>query len=226
MLKILGLCISFLVIGITFGLPAKDIDDLIYHLEEIKQQNHYGGSRRPRTVEQNNNSNFNEKPSAHLAVDLEEKPLLYEYFSNTLNPVIDRRNFDELDNHLGKRSIDTESDRYSPKRFFLERPRALPTVQEQQQKQHNFHEVNKADYQEYMKRMLNDERIMPMVKKNFDEIDRFGLNRFVQTSPYHSLWSKRNIDEIDRLVPQIFTDNKREEANNYMPRGGKYSKYV
>lgn len=93
-------------------------------------------------------------------------------------------------------------------------------------KQHNFHEVDKADYQEYMKRMLNDERIMPMVKRNFDEIDRFGLNRFVQTAPYHSLWSKRNIDEIDRLVPQIFTDNKREEANNYMPRGGKFAKYV
>lgn len=61
--------------------------------------------------------------------------MLYEYFSNTLNPIIDRRNFDELDSHLGKRSIDTDPDRYSPKRFFLERPRALPTAQDQQQKQ-------------------------------------------------------------------------------------------
>lgn len=89
--------------------------------------------------------------------------------------------------------------------------------------QHNsFHEVaDKTDYQEYMKRMLNDERIMP-VKRNFDEIDRFGLNRFV--SPYH--WNKRNFDEIDRLVPQIFTDNKREEGNNDMSRGGKYVKFV
>lgn len=66
---------------------------------------------------------------------MEEKPLLYEYYANTLNPIIDRRNFDEIDNHLGKRSIDTDSDRYPPKRFFLERPRTLPSVQEQQQKQ-------------------------------------------------------------------------------------------
>lgn len=92
-------------------------------------------------------------------------------------------------------------------------------------KQHNFHEVaDKGDYQEYMKRMLNDERIMP-VKRNFDEIDRFGLNRFVQTSPYHSVWNKRNFDEIDRLVPQIFTDNKREDNNND-GRGGKYIKFI
>ncbi|XP_055314550.1 uncharacterized protein LOC129575291 isoform X2 [Sitodiplosis mosellana] len=227
MLKILGLCISCLVLGITVGLPTKDIDELIYRLEELKQQNHYVGSgRRPRTTEQNNNSILNGKPLAsHHTVDLEEKPLLFEYYSNTLNPIIDRRNFDEVDNHLGKRSIDTEPDRYPPKRFFLERPRALPTVQEQQQKQHNFHEVSdKNDYQEYMKRMLNDDRIVP-VKRNFDEIDRFGLNRFVQT-PYHSLWNKRNFDEIDRLVPQIFTDNKREDGNNDVPRSGKYVKYV
>lgn len=91
--------------------------------------------------------------------------------------------------------------------------------------QHNFHEVaDKSDYQEYMKRMLNDERVVP-VKRNFDEIDRFGLNRFVQTSPYHSVWNKRNFDEIDRLVPQIFTDNKREESNSD-GRGGKYIKYI
>ncbi|XP_055314554.1 uncharacterized protein LOC129575291 isoform X4 [Sitodiplosis mosellana] len=41
MLKILGLCISCLVLGITVGLPTKDIDELIYRLEELKQQNHY-----------------------------------------------------------------------------------------------------------------------------------------------------------------------------------------
>lgn len=92
--------------------------------------------------------------------------------------------------------------------------------------QHNFHEVaDKADYQEFMKRMLNDDRVLP-VKRNFDEIDRFGLNRFVQTSPYHSFWNKRNFDEIDRLVPQIFTDNKREEGNNDVPRSGKYVKFI
>lgn len=74
------------------------------------------------------------KPISHHAVDLEEKPLLYEYYANTLNPIIDRRNFEEPDIHLGKRSIDFDSDRYA-KRFFLERSKALPSVQEQQQKQ-------------------------------------------------------------------------------------------
>lgn len=72
------------------------------------------------------------KPTIHHTVDLEEKPLLYEYYANTLNPIIDRRNFEEIDGHLGKRSIEIDSDRF-PKRFFLERPRALPSLKEQQQ---------------------------------------------------------------------------------------------
>lgn len=167
----------------------------------------------------------------HHAVELDEKPLLYDYYANTLNPIIDRRNFEESDAHYSaKRNVDAGYDRY-PKRFFLERSRSLPSVQEQQQKQqviaskpcspytihnffvffcqHNFREVaDKGDYQEYMKRMLNDDRV---VKRNFDEIDRFSLNRFVQT-PYH--WnSKRHLDEIDRfaMMPPAYT---REEANN------------
>lgn len=76
-----------------------------------------------------------------------------------------------------------------------------------------------------MKRMLNDDRVVA-VKRNFDEIDRFGLNRFVQPAPSHAVWSKRNFDEIDRLVPQVFTDNKREEGSNDMSRSGKYVKFV
>lgn len=65
---------------------------------------------------------------------LEEKPLLYEYYANTLNPIIDRRGIlgEEADSHTGKRSIDIDSERYA-KRFFLERSRTLPTLQEQQQ---------------------------------------------------------------------------------------------
>lgn len=65
---------------------------------------------------------------------LKEKPLLYEYYANTLNPIIDRRGIfgEETDSHTGKRSIDVDSDRYA-KRFFLERSRTLPTLQEQQQ---------------------------------------------------------------------------------------------
>lgn len=74
------------------------------------------------------------KSGTHHTFDLDEKPLLYEYYTNTLNPIIDRRGFDEVDNRLGKRSIDIDSDRYG-KRFFLERSRILPTVQDQQQRQ-------------------------------------------------------------------------------------------
>lgn len=76
------------------------------------------------------------KPPGHHAVDLEEKPLLYEYYANTLNPIIDRRGIlgDEVETHAGKRSIDADNDRYA-KRFFLERSRMLPSLQEQQQKQ-------------------------------------------------------------------------------------------
>lgn len=72
-----------------------------------------------------------------------------------------------------------------------------------------------------MKRMVNDDRIVA-AKRNFDEIDRFGLNR------YHSTYAKRNFDEIDRLVPQIYTtDNKREElSSNDMSRSGKYMKFA
>lgn len=72
------------------------------------------------------------KLSTHHTFDLDEKPLLYEYYTNTLNPIIDRRGFDEIDNRIGKRSIDM--DRYG-KRFFLERSRILPTIQDRQQKQ-------------------------------------------------------------------------------------------
>lgn len=83
-----------------------------------------------------------------------------------------------------------------------------------------------VDFQDFIKRMVNDDRIVP-AKRNFDEIDRFGLNRFVQPSLYHSTYTKRNFDEIDRLVPQIFTnDNKREELNNDLSRSGKYMKFV
>lgn len=66
--------------------------------------------------------------------DFNEKPLLYEYYTNTLNPIIDRRGFDEIDNRIGKRIINIDSELYG-KRFFLERSRILPAIQDQQQRQ-------------------------------------------------------------------------------------------
>lgn len=110
------------------------------------------------------------------------------------------------------------------KRFFLERPRPLPSQQQQEQK---FHEIDRNDYQDYMKRVLNDDRV---VKRNFDEIDRFGLNHFVQSSPSRvSLLNKRNFDEIDRFANDLFTDAKRVgmmDNGNEMERNNKYMKFV
>lgn len=77
----------------------------------------------------------------------EEKPLLYEYYANTLNPIIDRRGIlgEEADSHAGKRSIDVDSDRYT-KRFFLERSRTLPTLQEQQQQKQQIVSIFRINY--------------------------------------------------------------------------------
>lgn len=101
----------------------------------------------------------------HQPIDLEEKPLLYEYYSNTLNPIIDKRNFDEID-RMGMDRLN--------KRFVLERPK--------QQQYDRFREVDHNDYRDYIKRMYNDERIIrPSAKRNFDEIDRFGPDVFVDS---------------------------------------------
>lgn len=164
---------------------------------------------------------------------MDEKPLLYDYYANTLNPIIDKRNFDEIDRFA------------FGKRFFLERPRpvvaaALPAaappaaaaaaaaaLASEQQK---FHEVERNDYQDFMKRMLNDDRVVKRYS-NFDEIDRFGFNQFV-TSPYHSsLLKKRNFDEIDRFGPEMFADTKRmpsyhDNDINTIDRTNKFLKFV
>lgn len=74
------------------------------------------------------------KPPIHHTVDLDEKPLLYEYYANTLNPMIDRRSFIDSASRLVKRSIDGDLNGFG-KRYFLERSRVLPSLHEQQQKQ-------------------------------------------------------------------------------------------
>lgn len=76
--------------------------------------------------------------------------------------------------------------------------------------QHEFHDASdKSDSQDFL-RPIPSELEVP-AKRNFDEIDRFGLNRFVQT-PSHSLWAKRNFDQIDRIVPQMYAkDNERND---------------
>lgn len=144
--------------------------------------------------------------------------MLYDYYANTLNPIIDKRNFDEIDRFA------------FGKRFFLERPRPVSAVMPTAE--HKFHEVDRNDYQDYMKRMLNDDRVVKRFS-NFDEIDRFGLNQFVQSSPYHvSMLNKRNFDEIDRFGPEMFADTKRmpsyhdNDATDIDRRPNKFLKFV
>lgn len=108
---------------------------------------------------------------------------MYEYYANTLNPIIDKRNFDEID-RLGMDRLN--------KRFFLERPKPYEQQQQQSQSQsqqqpHRFREVDRSDYHDYVKRMLNDDRVIhplnreQLSKRNFDEIDRFGPDVFVDS---------------------------------------------
>lgn len=176
-------------------------------------------SRHPKSK---NDIIFDSKTPSHHAIDLDEKPLLYDYYANTLNPIIDKRNFDEIDRFA------------FGKRFFLERPRpvAAALTSAAPASDQKFHEVERSDYQDFMKRMLNDDRVVKRYSSNFDEIDRFGLNQFVQSAPYHvSLLNKRNFDEIDRFGPEMFADTKRmpsyhDNDINEIDRTNKFLKFV
>lgn len=85
--------------------------------------------------------------------------------------------------------------------------------------QHEFHDTSeKSDSQDYMRPIPADLEVP--AKRNFDEIDRFGLNRFVQT-PSHSLWAKRNFDQIDRIVPQMYANGIAKDNE----RNDQYSKF-
>lgn len=162
------------------------------------------------------------KTPMHRAIDLDEKPLLYDYYANTLNPIIDKRNFDEIDRFA------------FGKRFFLERPRPVTvsagpiSVPGTEQK---FHEIERDDYHDYMKRMMNDEPAMKRRQDGeFDEIDRFSLNPF---SLFKNMRQKRNFDEIDRFGPEMFADTKRrmptayhDDFANDLDRTNKFLKFV
>lgn len=112
----------------------------------------------------------------HHLTDTDEKALLYDYYANTLNTIMNKRNnnFDEIDQipdnfAQSKKNFD-EIDRgvidSNRKRFFLERPRSSQT---QVPSESRFHQIDHNDYQDFMKHILNDDRV---VKRNFDEIDR------------------------------------------------------
>jgi len=178
MLKVFKFFISFVFFGISIGLPIKDqeIDELIYRLQELKHQSRYNGAGTE--INQNSHSKSNQ----HRIVDLERKPLLYDYYANTLNPVNAKR-FDEIDRVgmfglQGKRNFD-EIDRSGLSGFHGKR---------------NFDEIDRSGFSGFHGKRNFDEIDRSGIsgfhgKRNFDEIDRSGISGF---------HGKRNFDEIDR----------------------------
>ncbi|KAJ6646606.1 Orcokinin peptides type A [Pseudolycoriella hygida] len=246
----------------------QEIDELIYRLQELKHQSRYNGGNEeianqnhedygprnwdallgyedriddiglPHAIGTEINQNSHSKPTLHPVVDLERKPLLYDYYATTLNPVnekrfdeIDRvgmvgfqgkRNFDEIDRSgfsgfHGKRNFD-EIDRsglrgFHGKRNFDEIDRLGLS---------GFHRKRSADNSERLYDgpeeinsvygdLLNRYDSDDVVKRNFDEIDRFGPGGFLKRNFQHELdvlsrlgsrgsqLSKKNFDEIDRF---------------------------
>lgn len=162
-------------------------------------------------------------------VDLERKPLLYDYYANTLNPVNDKR-FDEIDRVgmvglQGKRNFD-EIDRSAFSGFHGKR---------------NFDEIDRSGFSGFHG------------KRNFDEIDRSGLNglhkkrsidnseRFMANgsddinSTFGDLLSryynddrdmaKRNFDEIDRFGPGGFLKRNFQHELEEISRLGRASQF-
>lgn len=194
---------------------------------------------------------FHSKSNLHPIVDLERKPLLYDYYGSTLNPVtakrfdeIDRvgmvglqgkRNFDEIDRSglsgfHGKRNFD-EIDRsglsgFHGKRNFdeidrsalsgLHKKRSIDNS-ERYYMQTGPDDIN-SGFGDFLNRYYNDDN--EVVKRNFDEIDRFGPGGFLKRNFQRELeeisrlggrgsqFAKKNFDEIDRFG---FTGLKRSE---------------
>lgn len=106
-----------------------------------------------------------------MPVDLERKPLLYDYYANTLNPIYDKRNFDEIDRFgpsrlIGKRNFD-EIDRNGLSGLHKR------SVEEFDRNTVIGDAVHKRNFDEIDRNGLSS-----LFKRNFDEIDRTGLSAF------------------------------------------------
>lgn len=164
-------------------------------------------------------------------MDLERKPLLYDYYASALNPVNDKR-FDEIDRVgmvglQGKRNFD-EIDRSGFTGFHGKR---------------NFDEIDRSGFTGFHG------------KRNFDEIDRSGLNglhkkRSVDNSERYFLtngpddiksaygdllnryynddrdMAKRNFDEIDRFGPGGFLKRNFQRELDEISRLGRGSQFA
>lgn len=124
----------------------------------------------------------------HRAIDLDRKPLLYDYYANTLNPIYHKRNFDEIDRASlsgFKRNFD-EIDRSSLSGFHAKR---------------NFDEIDRTGLTGFH------------TKRNFDEIDRSALSGLIHRKRYaepHRL-NGMIFNEVDR---NAFTDFMKRYYND------------
>lgn len=124
------------------------------------------------------------------------KPLLYDYYANTLNPIYDKRNFDEIDGYampfaqFQKRNFD-EIDAFAMpvfpqkrahKRLQLHSADRFPSSAAAAARSPDFNEIDRSTYSDFMKRMYNEDRASSAVtasKRNFDEIDRYAMPRLI-----------------------------------------------
>lgn len=141
-------------------------------------------------------------------IDLERKPLLYDYYANTLNPIYDKRTVEEADrpNDI-KRSQFDQIDRYAMPFYMNKRSELKNTEHESGDR------LSKRNFDEI------DRFAMPMLhfkqpKRNFDEIDAFAMPlklaharkmNQIAKRPYHSTTFDANypsntpdFNEIDR----------------------------
>lgn len=140
-------------------------------------------------------------------IDLERKPLLYDYYANTLNPIYDKRNFDEIDRYggmsglNGKRNFD-EIDRVGMngihKRNFDEIDRTPLSSLERKRSNMNMDRYYKRNSMDMV--YLADQS-QPKAQ-TFNEIDRSAytdfMKRYFDGDRTASDIAKRNFDEIDR----------------------------
>lgn len=96
-------------------------------------------------------------------IDLERKPLLYDYYANTLNPIYDKRNFDEIDAFAMPTSAMLKRQQFDD---ITNEKRAVKGISNMPY----LHLDNKRDD---MSEFSNQH------KRNFDEIDAFAMPSFL-----------------------------------------------
>lgn len=163
---------------------------------------------------------------------MERKPLLYDYYANTLNPIYDKRNFDEIDRHgmaglNGKRSAGgmDEIDRYGMIGLHGKRDGGMDEIDRygmvglQGKRSGTMDPIDR--FVDGLSSRNNFEfsdrsgRMNPGYKRN-------GHNRIIQRPGQHILpIGKREFDEIDNTVlSRLYkrSDNTKHSEDRYNKR--------